>query len=99
MQLITVATELYCETFNSHDTGTHYANMYYNILSLRRRPVKQLPVAHKKSQSPEASGRALSAHPAVWRDRVKRLATDPVVMRSSHATGRIHCALLANQPK
>ena len=35
----------------------------------------------------------------VWRDRVKRLATDPVVMRSSPATGRIHCALLANQPK
>ena len=38
--------------------------MYYNILSPRGRPVKQLPVAHKKSQSPGASGRALSAHPA-----------------------------------
>ena len=40
--------------------------MYYNILSPRGRPVKQLPVAHKKSQSPGASGRALSAHPACY---------------------------------
>ena len=31
--------------FNWHDTGTHYANMNYNILSPRGRPVKQLPVA------------------------------------------------------
>ena len=30
-------------------------------------------------------------------DRVRRSATNPVVMRSSPATGR--CALLANQPK
>ena len=35
----------------------------------------------------------------MWRDRVRRLATDPVVMRSSPATGHIRCALLANQPK
>ena len=35
----------------------------------------------------------------VWRDRVRRLATDPVVMRSIPATGHIRCALLANQPK
>ena len=34
-----------------------------------------------------------------WRDRVRRLATDPVVMRSSPATGHIRCALLVNQPK
>ena len=39
--------------------------MNYNILSPRGRPVKQLPVAHKKSQSPGASGRALSAHPVI----------------------------------
>ena len=39
--------------------------MYHNILSPSGRPVKQLLVAHKKSQSPGASGRALSAHPAV----------------------------------
>ena len=42
--------------------------MYYNILSPRGRPVKQLPVAHKKSQSPGAGGRALSAHPAMYAD-------------------------------
>ena len=39
----------------------------------------------------------------VWRDRVKRLATDPVVMRLSPATGHIlihvRCALLANHQK
>ena len=35
----------------------------------------------------------------VWRDRIKRVATDPVVMRLSPATGHIRCALLANQPK
>ena len=35
----------------------------------------------------------------VWRDRVRHLATDPVVMRSSPATGHIRYALLANQPK
>ena len=35
----------------------------------------------------------------VWRDRVRRLATDQVVMRSSPATGHIRCALLVNQPK
>ena len=35
----------------------------------------------------------------VWRDRVRRLTTDPVVMRSSPATGHIRCALLANHPK
>ena len=36
----------------------------------------------------------------VWRHRVRRLATDPVVMRSSPATGHnIRYALLANQHK
>ena len=35
----------------------------------------------------------------VWRDRVRRLATDPVVMRSSPAEGHIRCALLVDQPK
>ena len=36
----------------------------------------------------------------VWRDRVRRLATDPVVMRSNPATGHnIRYALLANQHK
>ena len=30
----------------------------------------------------------------VWRDRVMRLATDPGVMRSSHAAGHTTCALL-----
>ena len=35
----------------------------------------------------------------VWRDRVRRLATEAVVMRSSPAAGHIRCALLANQPK
>ena len=35
----------------------------------------------------------------VWRDRVKRLDTDRVVMCSSPATGHIRCALLVNQPK
>ena len=36
----------------------------------------------------------------MWRDRVRRVATDPVVMRLSPATGHnIRCALLANQPK
>ena len=34
----------------------------------------------------------------VWRDRVRRLAADQVVMRSSLATRHIRCALLANQP-
>ena len=29
----------------------------------------------------------------------KALTTDPVVMRSSPATGHIRCALLADQPK
>ena len=29
----------------------------------------------------------------------KALAVDPVVMRSSPATGHIRCALLVNQPK
>ena len=33
----------------------------------------------------------------VWRDRVRHLATDPVVMRLCPATGR--CALLVNHPK
>ena len=32
----------------------------------------------------------------VWRDKVRRLATDPVVMRSSPATGHIRYALLVN---
>ena len=32
-------------------------------------------------------------------DRIRRLATDPVVMRSIPATEHIRCALLANQPK
>ena len=35
----------------------------------------------------------------VWRDRVRRLATDTIVMRSSPATGHIRCALLVNQPR
>ena len=40
-----------------------------------------------------------SEHKRVWRDRVRRWTTDPVVMRSSPDTGHIRCALLANQPK
>ena len=35
----------------------------------------------------------------VWRNGVRRLATDPVVMRSSPATGHTRCALLVNQHK
>ena len=34
-----------------------------------------------------------------WRNRVRRLATDPVGMRLSPATGNIRYALLVNQPK
>ena len=47
LQLITVATELYCETLL-----TRYRYTF----------------AHKKSQSPGASGRALSAHPVIYAD-------------------------------
>ena len=32
----------------------------------------------------------------VWRDMVRRLVTDPVVMHLSPVTGHICCALLAN---
>ena len=35
----------------------------------------------------------------VWRDRLGRLATDPVVMSSRPATGHIRYALLDKQPK
>ena len=35
----------------------------------------------------------------VWRDRVRRLAADPLVMRSSPATRHIRYALLNNQHK
>ena len=35
----------------------------------------------------------------VWRDRVRHVATDPLVMRSSPATGHIRYALLNNQHK
>ena len=35
----------------------------------------------------------------MWRDRVRRLAIDPVIMRSRPATEHIRCALLANQSK
>ena len=32
----------------------------------------------------------------VWGDRIRRLATDPVVMRSSPATGYVRWALLVS---
>ena len=35
----------------------------------------------------------------VWRNGVRRLATDPMVMRSTPATGHIRYALLVNQHK
>ena len=35
----------------------------------------------------------------VWCDRVRRLTTDLVAMRSSPAAGHIRCALLANPHK
>ena len=35
----------------------------------------------------------------LWSDIVRHLAIDPVVMRSSPATGHIRCAWLTNQPK
>ena len=46
----------------------------------------------------EAWGNPASSHPTGISNIVRRLATDPVAMRSSPATGHIRYILLANQP-
>ena len=79
--------------------------MYYNILLPRGRPVKQLPVAHKKSQSPGASGRtsvertpyisvALHSLKSEKSCRVDSLATEHFLF--AHPITRVFLYLLLN---